>query len=446
MNGVLLADEMGTGKSIQAIAVCNAAPLIHRILIVCPAFLKDNWFQEFSKWDVKGLSVEIVRTGRIKNGKKISFPSSDVVIMNYELLSPWRGEIREVLWDIGIFDEIHYLKNKKALRTAEVFGQRKFKEQEFISPIKARRYLFLSGTPVLNKPRELWTIIKAFDPNGLGKDQFAFDKQYCAGHYEAILPKSRLTFGGNPVQYEIGPNTKKVWVNTGSSNERELQDYLRSKFMIRRLRSEVLPQLPPTQRQIVVLDIENIANILKIERRTYEEFGDSIADLDIASPAFGEISKVRALLGVKKVPFIVDRVRESLADTKKIVVFVHHHEVIDLLAAEFGQSCVVLDGRVDADDRQALVVKFRDDKNVEILLATIDAAGVGFTLTAAWLVIFGELDWVPSKMRQAEDRLNRIGQKESVHAMYLVARGTLDERQFQLLIEKQEIADAILDR
>jgi SWI/SNF-related matrix-associated actin-dependent regulator 1 of chromatin subfamily A len=250
---------------------------------------------------------------------------------------------------------------------------------------------------------------------------------------------------GQPVAPIITADTKKVWINTGSSNEAELQDYLRSKFMIRRLRSEVLPQLPATQRQVVVLDVDGIANILKVERRTYAEFGDSIADLDIASPAFGEISKVRALLGVKKVPFIIDRVREALADTKKIVVFVHHHEVVDLLAAEFGQSCVVLDGRVDADDRQAIVGRFRDERNIEIMLATIDAAGVGFTLTAAWLVIFGELEWVPSKMRQAEDRLNRIGQKESVHAMYLVAAGTLDERQFQLLVEKQEIADAILD-
>lgn len=419
--------------------------LIHRVLIICPAFLKNNWFEEWNKWDVKHLSIGIVKFGKTKDKKEMVFPGSDVIIINYELLEPWRIELRSVLWDLLVADECHYLKSKKAQRTQEILGCRKFKDQEAIAPIKARRRLFLSGTPMLNKPRELWTIIKAFDPNGLGKNQFAFDKQYCAGHYEAVVPKSRLTFNGKPVQYEIGPNTKKVWVNTGSSNERELQDYLRSKFMIRRLRCEVLPQLPATQRQVVVLDIEGITNILKVERKTYEEFGDSIADLDIASPAFGEISKVRALLGVKKVPFIIDRVREALADTKKIVVFVHHHEVIDLLAAEFSQSCVVLDGRVDADDRQAIVAKFRDDKNIEILLATIAAAGVGFTLTAAWLVIFGELSWVPASLTQAEDRLNRIGQKESVHAMYLVAAGTLDERQFQLLVEKQEIADAILD-
>ena len=157
------------------------------------------------------------------------------------------------------------------------------------------------------------------------------------------------------------------------------------------------------------------------------------------------ISKVSALLGVKKVPFIADRIRGNIADTKKIVVFVHHHEVVDRLAAEFPGNSVVLDGRVDADDRDILVEKFQTDINVEIMLATIDAAGVGFTLTAAWLIIFGELDWVPSKMRQAEDRCNRIGQKSNVHAMYLVASDTLDERKFQLLVEKQKIADAVLD-
>ncbi len=393
------------------------------------------------RWNVKNPSIGLVLTG--PNGG--TFPSTDVVIVSYELLSKWRAELRAEWWDIAIFDEAHYLKNKKADRTKEVFGCRKFEEQEFIAPIKARRLLLLTGTPMQNKPCELWTTIKALDPKGLGSNQFAFDKQYCDGHYEPIVAKSRLTFMGVPVAPVITADTKKAWINTGSSNEPELQDYLRSKFMIRRLRSEVLPQLPLTQRQVVVLDIENIANILKVERRTYEEFGDSIADLDISSPAFDQISKVRAILGVKKVPFIIDRIREALADTKKIVVFVHHYEVIDLLAAEFSTTSVVLDGRVEADDRQSLVAKFQDDINVEILLATMDAAGVGFTLTAAWLAIFGELDWVPSKMRQAEDRLNRMGQKENVHAMYLVARGTLDERQFQLLVEKQEIADAILD-
>ena len=133
MNGVLLADEMGTGKSIQAIAVCNAVPLIHRVLIVCPAFLKDNWFKEFSKWDVKKLSIEVVRNGRKKGNKEMFFPASDVVIVNYELLSPWRREIREIFWDIAIFDEVHYPQKQKNL-----YGLRKFSG---VANLKSRNLL-----------------------------------------------------------------------------------------------------------------------------------------------------------------------------------------------------------------------------------------------------------------------------------------------------------------
>lgn len=438
----LNSDSMGVGKTIQGIGVANADKLAHRILVVCPSFLKDNWLREWIKWDVKKLNVSVIRKGK----KDKPFPLGDVIIINYELLESWRTELRQQVWDLMIVDECHYLKSKKASRTLEIYGCRKWKEQEAISPIVARRRLFLSGTPLLNKPREMWPLIHSFDPNGLGANQMIFDKRYCNGHWELIIPKSRLTFHGVPCAPPTDTSKfKKVWNNSGASNLEELQQYLRSKFMIRRLRSEVLPQLDATQRQVVLLDIGSIANLLKQERKIYEEFGDSIADLAIDTPAFAEISKTRALLGIKKVPFIVDRVNEALEDTKKIVVFVHHHEVIDLLAAEFVGRSVVVDGRVDPDDRQALVDRFQTDPAVEILLATMASCGVGYTLVAAWLVIFGELDWKPAIMRQCEDRLNRIGQTQNVHAMYLIVAGSLDERQFQLLVEKQEIADATLD-
>jgi SNF2 family DNA or RNA helicase len=169
----LLADEMGVGKTLQAIGVSNADKLCHRVLVLCPAFLKDNWSEEWRKWDVKKLALSVIR----KRKTSEDFPPGDVIIASHEVIESWRAELRAITWDLLIVDECHYLKNKKAGRTQEILGCRKFKEQEFIAPIKARRRLFMSGTPMLNKPRELWTIIKAFDPKGLGSNQMAFDKQ-----------------------------------------------------------------------------------------------------------------------------------------------------------------------------------------------------------------------------------------------------------------------------
>lgn len=373
------------------------------------------------------------------------FPSTDVVIISYELLSKWRAELRTEWWDIAIFDEAHYLKNKKADRTKEVFGCRKWKEQERIEPIKARRMLLLTGTPIPNKTRELWPFVHALDSQGLGSNQFAFDRQYCEGHYEAILPKSRLTFMGQPVQYEIGPNTKKVWVNTGSSNQAELQDYLRSKFMLRRLRSEVLPMLPKKRRQVVIIEADGVKNLLERERKVYDQYGRDLTDLDLDTPEFSMISSVRKEIGIKKIPFIVDRIREALNETSKVVCFVHHHEVIDGIRDAFGSTCAVVDGRMPSDDRQIAVDRFQKDSTCNIFLGTIGAAGVGFTLVVAWLAIFGESAWRPSDISQAEDRLCRIGQTRGVLIQHIVLKDSMDERQIQIVIGKQEIADKTLD-
>lgn len=131
--------------------------------------------------------------------------------------------------------------------------------------------------------------------------------------------------------------------------------------------------------------------------------------------------------------------------SSKVVIFVHHHDVVAALAQEFGDSCVTLTGEDSIEKRQIAVDRFQTDPTCRVFIGSLKAAGVGITLTAAHHVVFGELDWVPGNMSQAEDRCHRIGQKDNVLVQHLVLEGSLDSRMARVLIEKQAVIDAALD-
>ena len=428
----LIADEMGLGKTLQAIGTINADRLARHVLIVCPATLKLNWKKEFAKWDTKNLSYNVVTP------KTKVFPSTDVVIINYELMTKWQKELRTFEYDVMVVDEAHYVKNPTTKRAQEIFGRKKARTKEKrddatgevtvetrlpLEPISAKRRLFLTGTPIVNKPVELWPLIQALDPDGLGKNFMRYAMRYCDAHHNG--------FG---------------WDFNGSSNLDELQEILRSKFMVRRLKKDVLKELPPKVRQVLVLEAgPKIKELLEKEKKTYDEYAKHLKDGEFETPEFGEMSRVRQLVAVAKIPFIVDHVKTVLEEQDKVCVFVHHYEVADAIQAAFGASCVSIDGRTKNEDRQVATERFQTDDTVRLFVGTIRAAGVGITLTASSTVIFGELDWVPGNVSQAEDRCHRIGQMGTVFVRHLVLEGSLDERMAQIIVEKQEVIDKALD-
>lgn len=419
----MIGDEMGLGKTIQAIGISNADPSIRRVLIVCPASLKLNWQREWAKWDVKGLTI-----GRV-SGRKGELPATDVTIINYDILEQRAAQLKEVSWDLLIADECHALKNPKAKRTQYLLGRRESyrvnkktgKKDAAIAPIAAKRRAFLTGTPIVNRPVELWPLVESLDPEGLGKNFFGYAKRYCGA-----------------VQ------TRHGWDFSGASNLPELQDKLRATFMVRRLKADVLKELPPKRRQVVVLEApDSLDEILQREKKAYAEFEKMGLSYD--SVAFEAMSKVRAEVAVAKAPFVIEYAKETLEETDKIVIMAHHHEVVDLLAAAFGAAAVTVDGRTPQDERQAAVDRFQTDKDCKVFIGTIKAAGVGLTLTAASTVIFAELDWVPGNVTQAEDRCHRIGQTDTVMVKHLVLDGSLDARMVEIIIEKQSVIDRALD-
>ena len=429
----LFADEMGLGKTVQAIGVINLDPLARRILIICPATLKLNWKKEFVKWDVKNLSYEVITP------KTKKFPAVDAVIINYEQMTKWQVDLRAFKWDVMVIDEAHYIKNPKTSRAQEIFGRKKGRTktkmneetgaEEIIKvlaplePLSAKRRLFLTGTPIVNRPKELWPLIQVLDPDGLGSNFIRYAKRYCGAF--------KTRFG---------------WDFSGASNLDELQEIMRSKFMVRRLKKDVLKELPAKVRQVLVLEgSDRIKGLLEKENKAYDDYKQCLKDGEFESIAFADMSKVRKEVAIAKIPFILDHVREALEELEKLVLFVYHHEVVDALKAALGNSCVTIDGRTKNEDRQAAVDRFQSDPTCKVFVGTIRAAGVGITLTAASNVIFGELDWVPGNITQSEDRCHRIGQTDTVFVRHLVLEDSLDERMAQILVEKQEVIDKALD-
>jgi len=411
---VLIADEPGLGKSIEALGVINSDESIQNVLIVCPASLKLNWEREARKWLVRDLQTSVI------NGTRKPFPSGGVVIINYDILSGYRRSIDQVAWDVLVFDESHMLKNDKSQRTIAALGRWHRDPSKRIEPIKAKRRLFLTGTPILNKPIELWTTIHSLDPKTWGswKDYTA---KYCDAH-----------------------ETRWGWDVNGASNLPELQDRLRARIMVRRLKSEVMTELPPKQRQVIVLPSKT--SVLKREKKFTATLEAMLKGVNIPPVEFESMSKVRHETAVDKIPDAIDHIKALMEEHQKLVVMCHHRDVLEAIAKgvqEFG--VVRLQGGDSEASKQEAVDRFQNDPSVRIFLGSIRAAGVGITLTAASFLLFVELDWVPGIMTQAEDRIHRIGAVGSVLIQHLVFADSIDARMAEAIVEKQNIIEQALD-
>ena len=436
----LIADEMGLGKTIQAIGLINSDPAIRKVLVICPASLKLNWQMEMRKWLVGEQSVELA------NGL---WPAADIVIINYDVLAKWRTAIDAVDWDLLVVDEAHYVKNPKALRTKLLLGSK----DGSVQPIKAARRVFLTGTPIVNRPKELWPLVEALDPQDMGRSFFGFMKRYTNAH-----------------QIDAGRAGLK-WDFSGASNLEELQQRLRSKFMIRRLKADVLTELPAKRRQIIPVQatgaaaraveaerafhaaMEAEAAAARAEAERMRAAGDregyeaAVARLRNAqSIKFEEMSRLRHQTAVLKIPHVIEHLTECLEGEEKIVCFVHHHDVADALAEAFPGAAVLTGQISNMAVRQAAVDRFMTDPQCRLFIGSIGAAGVGLTLTVASHVVFAELDWVPGNVSQAEDRCHRIGQRNSVLVQHLVFDASIDARMAKVIVEKQAVIEAAVDR
>lgn len=430
---VLLADEMGTGKTIQVCGVINADPSIRNILVVCPNSLRINWLREFQKWLIRRL------TGSFALGESglYTLAETNIVIINYEMVKKFRDEIDKRHWDLLAVDEAHYCKNPESQRSRYVMGN----NYGDTKPIAAERRLYLTGTPLVKRPIDLWPYAKVCDPKGLGLNYNLFGKRYCKGE----IIGGQLDF-------------------SGASNLEELNKRLRSTFMLRRLKKDVMPELPPKRRQIIPLPnpgIRAIADELEfynrneeiIERAKYEaeraqSRGDEASYKYAAQQLraarqveFKEMAALRYKTAMAKIPFAIQYIENALEQQDKIIVFARHRDVINKIVERFSSISTWMHGDKTVPQRQQAVDRFQDDPNCKIIVGSFDTMGEGWTLTAASYLLFVELDWTAKTLTQAEDRAHRKGQLESLLIQHLVFDNSLDANQAKRCIKEQDIAD-----
>ena len=450
-SGVLLADEMGLGKTPQSIGIINICPEIKRVLIICPANLKINWKRELKMWLVReDLTVGV--------GGPKKFPDDSINILSYEAAQSQIARLKAELWDLVIVDEAHYLKNPDAQRTKQILGwvdpKAKTEEEKALSlilPITAKRRIFATGTPIENRPKEIFPLIHALAPD-LFPYFLPFAKRYCNAKLKKI------------------PGRKtKAWDFDGSSNMAELQQKLRASIMVRRKKCDVLKDLPPKRRCMVALTVDGDGEVVAKEQSCYAEYEARKAELErleavekkegteyeadvkrlkrTVDYAFDEIAIARHETTLRKVPAVIEYL-ERIVDTDpthKTIIFAHHKDVIDQLYTAFKDRSVCFVGDMTPKKKQEAVDRFQTSTSIQFFFGNLIAAGVGLTLTAADHVIFVEFPWDPGKLSQAEDRAHRNGQRNSVFVEHLVLEGSIDVQMIKEIFRKQEILAQALD-
>ena len=377
----LLADEMGLGKTVQALA-CLAAAKEFPALIVVPPHLLRNWQTEITRFlRLEGKPARVcVLTGL----KPYQPPEADVYIIHYLLLRGWKQALPQMGFKAVVFDEIQELRHG---------GTEKYSAASLLAE-ECERVIGLSGTPIYNKGSEIWNVVNILDYHCLG-DWESFTRAWCDGYGNHLVRNPAL-----------------------------LGEYLRREGLIlRRTKEEVLAELPPKRRLVQEIDSDD-----KVYRELMRPVMDQLGSLLALHPDARERALLeeqvgrgeRQATGVAKAPFVAAFVRALEDSREKVLLFAHHHAVMDIYRRELAAyRPVFITGRESTTQKEEAVARFMEGKT-NLCVISLRAAS-GLNLQRASCVVFGELDWSPAVHSQAEDRAHRMGQKDSILCYYLVA-------------------------
>ncbi|XVF30252.1 hypothetical protein REPUB_Repub16aG0041100 [Reevesia pubescens] len=427
----LLADEMGLGKTLQAIAVVACIRDSWPVLILAPSSLRLHWASMIQQWlNIPPSDIVVIFSqpaGSNRGGFTILSSNSKggihldglFNIISYDLVAKLENLLMASEFKVVIADESHFLKNAQAKRTTASLPIIK----------KAQYAILLSGTPALSRPIELFKQLEALHPNVYRK-VYEYGERYCKGGI----------FG----TYQ------------GASNHEELHNLMKATVMIRRLKKDVLSQLPMKRRQQVFLeltekDLKRISILFhelevvkgKIEACQSEEGVNSLKLMQK-----NLINKIYNDSAEAKIPAVLDYLGTVIEADCKFLIFAHHQPMIEAIhqfLLKKKVSCIRIDGTTPQSSRQALVNDFQEKDAIKAAVLSIKAGGIGLTLTAASTVIFAELSWTPGDLIQAEDRAHRIGQVSSVNIYYLLANDTVDDIIWDVVQNKLESLGQVLD-
>ncbi len=385
----LLADEMGLGKTVQALAMLAQLQAFPAMLIA-PAHLIRNWQSEIGRFlhhpDGSPMRVHV-----LKGLKPYALPPADLYLMHYLLLRGWKEELPALGLRTVVFDEIQELRHS---------GTEKYSAASLLAGA-ANRVVGLSGTPIYNLGAEIWNVVNILDYHFLG-DFESFTREWCYGYGNQIVAKPE-----------------------------QLGEYLRREgLMLRRTKQQVLPELPPKRRLVIPIDRDDALYrrlMLPLQDKLLAlKNGSLLTEAQRALLTLEVEQGERQATGLAKAPFVAQFVRALLEGGEKVLLFAHHHAVMDTYRQELRSfSPAFITGRETADRKEQSVERFMQGRT-ELCCVSLRAAS-GLNLQRATCVVFGELDWSPAVHSQAEDRAHRMGQTDSILCYYPVAPGGSDQ-------------------
>ncbi len=402
-----LADEQGLGKTIEALATLEADGA-YPAVVVCPASLKLNWLRELQRW-LPGRSAQALAG----NGAGAPIAVADVTVVNYDILAARARELCDLAPRALVLDESHYCKNAAAKRTQAV------QALSTAVPVDGL-VLALTGTPVVNRPTELISQLRI-----LGRLQ------------------------------DFGSGVKFGERFRGPDAHLRLHWHLRARCFVRRVKADVLPQLPAKTRAVVPVELDNEAEYRLAERDVVAWLQSQPLDLRELDAKVAAALRAERLVRLNALKLLAARgklraaltwIHDFCSSGERLVVFAHHCEIQRAVLGHFPRALHIL-GPDSHSARDAALRAFQapDDPANQLIVCSIEVAGQGLTLTRSSNVVFLELDWTPAKHDQAEDRCHRIGQQDAVNVSYLLAAETIDETISTLLERKRAVIGAVTD-
>jgi SWI/SNF-related matrix-associated actin-dependent regulator of chromatin subfamily A-like protein 1 len=400
---LFIADEQGLGKTVEALALLEEDDAFPAV-VICPASLKLNWQREIERWLPHRSLHVVIGTGQV-------IPKAEITVLNYEIVHAHRERLSLSRPRALILDESHYVKNPAAKRTRAV---RRLAEG---LPEGALR-LALTGTPVMNHPDELI---------------------------------AQLRILGRLEEFGSGARFKRRFQGAGA--EERIHWHLRRSCFVRRLKRDVMPQLPEKRQVVVPVGLDNEKEYRLAERDVVawlQEQPLELSELEakvaatLRAERLAQLNTLRALAGRGKLGAALAWIDDFLESEEPLVVFASHREVQERVVQRFPDALHLV-GADSIPARDAAVRAFQEPDGPQLLVCSTRVAGQGITLTRASNVAFLDLEWSPAMHDQAEDRCHRIGQRDAVTAWYLLAAETIDESMAEVLARKRGIVGAVTD-
>lgn len=423
----LIGDAPGLGKTIQAIALANLRGC-KRVLVVCPANVRPQWARQIKIWSTL---PKVVVYPVFKSSDGVH-PTANYVITSFEVARDGLWDtLRSYNWDLLVIDEGHYLKTPDAARTRAMFGAGKnskcrYKGTGGIAE-RSEQVLALTGTPLPNRPRECFTLANALAPDAIDWINFA-------------TFKDRFNPGGH--DRESGATWEYV------ARLPELNARMRCNFMVRRLKEDVLKDLPAKRYELVPVEMTGKI-VMALHAETMLDFDEEEMLARSGGRIDGAISTVRRQMGEAMAPAVLEHLLVLLeGGVDKLVAFAHHHSVLDALERGVAKHGVLrVDGGTSAKGKWAAIEKFKHDPGVGVFLGQMQsvATGTDGLQDVATHCVLAEASWVHGDNEQAVDRLHRYGQKGAVLAQIMVAPGSISERIIGRAISKGRTVFKVLD-